>query len=119
MSKIPKELILQNIGKHLELKDAVKLFFLSKDFARGSRIHCKSIITKLENLENKLRIFQSDTIEIKLKYTHVESQVDIRRFIEAMDIIKKANIKNLCLQIEGYENQFSKIFRQLDVSLRV
>jgi len=117
MSKIPKELILQNIGKHLELKDAVKLFFLSKDFARGTKIHCKSIVTKLENLENKLRIFQSDTIEIKLKYTHVESQVDIRRFIEAMDIIKKANIKNLCLQIEGYENQFSKIFRQLNVSL--
>jgi hypothetical protein len=117
MSKIPKELILQNIGKHLELKDAVKLFFLSKDFARGTRIHCKSIVTKLENLENKLRIFQSDTIEIKLKYTHVESQVDIRRFIEAMDIIKKANIKNLCLQIEGYENQFSKIFRKLNVSL--
>jgi hypothetical protein len=117
MSKIPKELILQNIGKHLELKDAVKLFFLSKDFARSTRIHCKSIVTKLENLENKLRIFQSDTIEIKLKYTHVESHVDIRRFIGAMDIIKKANIKNLCLQIEGYENQFSKIFRQLNVSL--
>lgn len=114
MLKLPRELILQEVGKHLEFEDAIKLSFLSKDFRNGTRTHCKSIVTKLENLRRKLCFFQSETVEIKVRQ---DSQVDDETIGKAMDIIKKASVKNLYMDIRGKINHIDKILSSLNLSL--
>jgi hypothetical protein len=119
MSKLLKELILQNIGKHLEFRDAVKLLFLSKDFYDAKmKVFCRSIVSRPENLENITRLFCSETAEIKIKVDPMyDCQTNTKKVEELLDIVKKSGFKNLCLDIEGNEYYIHQIFGQLALNL--